>query len=79
MIFLRPTIIRSAEDAARASARPYEALTNQQRLNDPENLSSLDALVRQYMQATPPGERPPSPAIPVDPVTGQTLPPVAAQ
>jgi general secretion pathway protein D len=79
MIFLRPTIIRSAEDAARASARPYEALTNQQRLNDPENLSSLDALVRQYMQATPPGERPPSPAILVDPVTGQALPPVPAQ
>lgn len=79
MIFLRPTIIRTADDAARASQRPYDTLTNQQRINDPENQSSLDALVRQYLQATPPGERPPSPAIPVDPVSGQPLAPVPAQ
>lgn len=79
MIFLRPTIIRSADDAARATQRPYQTLTNQQRMNDPENLSSLDTLVRQYLQATPPGERPSSPPVPVDPVTGQLLPPVPAQ
>ena len=79
MIFLRPTIIRTADDAARASQRPYDTLTNQQRINDPENQSSLDALVRQYLQATPPGERPSSPAIPVDPVSGQPLAPVPAQ
>lgn len=79
MIFLRPTIIRTSDDAARASARPYDALTNQQRINDPRNQSSLDDLVRQYLQATPPGERPPSPAAPVDPVTGQPLAPIPAQ
>lgn len=76
MIFLRPTIIRSADDAARASARPYDALTNQQRLNDPNSLSTLDALVRDYMQATPPGERLPSPSVATVPVEGQGLAPV---
>lgn len=79
MIFLRPTIIRTADDAARASQRPYDTLTNQQRLNDPENQSSLDALVRQYLQATPPGERPQSPTFPVDPVSSQPLAPVPVQ
>ena len=79
MIFLRPTIIRTADDAARASQRPYDTLTNQQRINDPENQSSLDALVRQYLQATPPGERPPSPGVPVDPVSSQPLAPAPAQ
>src|SRR5690606_15577464 len=57
MIFLRPTIIGGAADAARASARPFDALAEQQRLNDPSGRSALEALVREYLQATPPGER----------------------
>lgn len=76
MIFLRPTVIRSAADAARATARPYEALVGQQRRNDPESRSSLDALVREYLQALPPSGQAAEPAtFPVAPVDGSPLPP----
>ena len=76
MIFLRPTIIRSAVDAQRASARPFEALVGQQRLNDPNGRSSLEALVREYMQDEPPSAAGAAATFPETPVETRPLAPV---
>ena len=54
MIFIRPTVIRSAEDNRRITERRYGYLRLQQGLQDPLVEPSIDTLVREYMGTTPP-------------------------
>ena len=55
MVFIRPTILRSAEDARAMSARRYGYIREQQRLHDPRYEPSIDELVREYLGTVPPG------------------------
>jgi general secretion pathway protein D len=66
MVFIRPTILRSAADARAMTDRRYGYIRGRQYLQDPTQEPSLDELVREYMGATPPGAPPPVPA-PLDP------------
>ncbi|WP_026325996.1 type II secretion system secretin GspD [Sphingomonas sp. Mn802worker] len=54
MIFIRPTVIRSAADNRRVTEQRYGYLRLQQGLQDPAAEPSIDALVRDYMGAAPP-------------------------
>ncbi len=60
MIFIRPTILRTAEDSRRVTEQRYGYLRVQQGLQNPNAEPSIDQLVRDYMGAEPP--LPPSPA-----------------
>ncbi len=62
MVFIRPTILRSAEDARDMSNRRYGYIRNMQFLQNPNQEPTIDELVRDYMGAVPP---PPVP--PIDP------------
>lgn len=89
MIFIRPRIVRSAEDARRVTAPRYDYIQAEQmstnRLIGPSS-STLDALVRDYLRANPPGTEPalppppPSPAVSAAPLPLQStpLPPIAS-
>jgi general secretion pathway protein D len=61
MVFIRPTILRSAEDARAVTERRYGYIRDMQYAQDPRHEPSLDELVREYMGMTPP---PPPPAAP---------------
>lgn len=54
MIFIRPTIIRTASDNRRVTEQRYGYLRLQQGLQDPVAEPSIDALIRDYMGAAPP-------------------------
>lgn len=54
MIFIRPTIVRSAADARRATAPKYEYIVGQQSSGNPDRQSQLEELVRTYLRAEPP-------------------------
>lgn len=54
MIFIRPTILRSAADARRVAEQRYGYLRLQQGLQSPGEEPSIDQLVRDYMGAAPP-------------------------
>ncbi len=54
MIFIRPTVIRSAADNRRVTEQRYGYLRLQQGLQDPAAEPSIDSLVRDYMGAAPP-------------------------
>lgn len=54
LVFIRPTILRTTEDARAISARRYGYIRDQQILRDPEIEPSLDQLVRDYLGTTPP-------------------------
>ena len=54
MIFIRPTVIRSAADNRRVTEQRYGYLRLQQGVQDPATEPSIDALVRDYMGAAPP-------------------------
>ncbi|HST37732.1 MAG TPA: type II secretion system protein GspD, partial [Allosphingosinicella sp.] len=54
MVFVRPTVLRSAEDARAMSARRYDYLRGQQLLVNPNREPSLDELVRDYLGTVPP-------------------------
>lgn len=58
MVFIRPTILRSAQDAQALAERRYNYVRAQQRLLRPDEEPSLDQLVRDYMDATPPSVDP---------------------
>jgi len=83
MVFIRPTIMRSAADARRLTERRYGYVRDQQILLNPYVEPGLDELVREYMGAVPPSAPPlPPPAtyvIPSKPgdkvVTPATVPP----
>ncbi|HJR56803.1 MAG TPA: type II secretion system secretin GspD [Rhizomicrobium sp.] len=67
MIFIRPTILRSADDARRATAPKYEYVIGQQRAAEPSRQAQLEALVQQYLRAEPPRMPAVPPAPPVQP------------
>lgn len=66
MVFIRPTIIRSADDAARITGDRYQYVRAEQAVREGTSDTSLDALVRDYLKSPIPGAPPPPPA-PTDP------------
>ncbi|MFA6122767.1 MAG: type II secretion system secretin GspD [Sphingomonas sp.] len=54
MIFIRPTILRTAEDSRRLTEQRYGYLRLQQGLAAPNDEPSIDQLVRDYLGAAPP-------------------------
>jgi general secretion pathway protein D len=62
MVFIRPTILRSAADARAMSAQRYQFVRDQQALRNPQQEPSLDELVREYLGTVPPGAAPPAAA-----------------
>ena len=66
MVFIRPTILRSAGDARNMTERRYGYIRGMQYRRNPDIEPSIDELVREYMGAVPPA--PPALAPPpVDP------------
>lgn len=66
MVFIRPTIIRNAEDAQRIAGDRYQYVRAEQASREGSAATSLDELVRDYLKATPPGTAPTAPT-PVPP------------
>ena len=62
MVFIRPTILRSAQDARAMAERRYGFMRTQQLLANPEVEPSLDELLRDYMGIEPPIPSADSPA-----------------
>ncbi len=54
MIFIRPTILRSAADSRKLAEQRYGYIRLQQGLQSPNEEPSIDQLVRDYMGAAPP-------------------------
>lgn len=54
MVFIRPTVLRSAEDARALAARRYGYVRDRQQATRPEREPTIDELLRDYMGATPP-------------------------
>ena len=54
MIFIRPTILRTADDSRKLTEQRYGYLRLQQGLAMPNDEPSIDQLVRDYMGAAPP-------------------------
>jgi general secretion pathway protein D len=72
MVFIRPTILRSAADARALAERRYGYIRDQQIVSRPGQEPSIDELVRDYMGAVPP--------IPAEAATGELVtPPVSVQ
>jgi general secretion pathway protein D len=75
MIFIRPTILRSALEAQALAERRYNYVRAQQRLLRPDEEPSIDQLVRDYMDATPPSTDPGTPTDPSKPGVPQVIEP----
>ena len=69
MVFIRPTILRSAADAQALAERRYGYVRTQQLVVNPDAEPSIDELLRDYMGIAPPIPR----AVPVD---AEPLPPL---
>ena len=69
MVFIRPTILRSREEAAELTRQRYGYVRERQLDWNPDREPSLDTLVRDYMGAVPPG----SLVVPVDPAQGAVI------
>lgn len=54
MVFIRPTILRSKEDAQKLTQQRYGYIRGMQLQRNPDAEPSIDELVRDYMGATPP-------------------------
>lgn len=54
MVFIRPTIVRSAAEARAMTAPRYGYMRDLERAASRDGISQLDRLVREYMQAAPP-------------------------
>jgi general secretion pathway protein D len=73
MVFIRPTIVRTRQEARALTAQRYGYIRNEQQRRNPEVEPSLDTLVRDYLGAIPPvaqpqaGDRVYQPAAPVQP------------
>jgi general secretion pathway protein D len=70
MIFIRPTILRTAEDSARLTEQRYGYLRLQQGLQSPNEEPSIDELVRDYLGADAPIPSAPVPGNIEDPRIG---------
>ncbi len=80
MVFIRPTILRTAEDSRRVTEQRYGYLRALQGYAQPGVEPSIDQLVRDYMNAAPPIPRAPMPGNIEDPniaVPVQTQPSMA--
>jgi general secretion pathway protein D len=66
MVFIRPTILRSPEDARSMTERRYGYIRGMQYRQNPDEEPSIDELVREYMGTIPPDPAPPPPP-PLDP------------
>lgn len=80
MVFIRPTILRTAEDSRRVTEQRYGYLRALQGYAQPGVEPSIDQLVRDYMNAAPPIPRAPLPGNIEDPniaVPIQTQPSMA--
>lgn len=78
MVFIRPTILRSKEDAQRLTQQRYGYVRGMQLERNPDAEPGIDELVRDYMGATPPA----AVAQPGDAVvqpTAEIIEPVARQ
>lgn len=69
MVFLRPRIVRNADDARQITAERYNAVRAAQLTATRGENSSLEETVREYLRAQPPVER-----LPVPPVAAQEAP-----
>jgi general secretion pathway protein D len=76
MVFIRPTILRSAADARAMSSRRYGYIRDRQYLQNPNEEPSLDELVREYMGAAPPSTLPLNVRFPGDQVVAPVPAPV---
>ena len=54
MVFIRPTIMRTAEDARRLAEQRYGYIRNQQLTERPDREPTIDELLRDYMGIEPP-------------------------
>ncbi|MEA1072870.1 type II secretion system secretin GspD [Sphingomonas sp. LY160] len=63
MVFIRPTLIRTREEAREVTAQRYGYIRNEQIRRNPDVEPSLDSLIRDYMGGIPPI---PATAIPGD-------------
>jgi general secretion pathway protein D len=61
MVFIRPTIVRTREQAREITAQRYGYVRNEQARRNPDVEPSLDSLVIDYMDAVPPEPLPPRP------------------
>lgn len=77
MVFIRPTILHSKEDARRLTQQRYGYVRGMQLARNPDVEPSLDELVRDYMGATPPAPMQPGDAV-VQPAP-QVIEPRASQ
>jgi general secretion pathway protein D len=66
MVFIRPTVLRSAEDARTMTERRYGYIRGMQYRQNPKQEPTIDELVRDYMGMSPPAP-PPAPPPPADP------------
>jgi general secretion pathway protein D len=55
MVFIRPTILRSAADAQAMTSRRYNYVRGHQLIANPNREPTLDELVRDYLGTVPPG------------------------
>ncbi len=70
MVFIRPTILRTAADAKAYAERRYGYVRSQQLIGNPDAEPSIDELLRDYMGVQPPGLVPMREAAP-----GEAAPP----
>ncbi|BBF70127.1 MULTISPECIES: type II secretion system secretin GspD [Sphingomonas] len=63
MVFIRPTILRSKEDAQRLTQQRYGYVRGMQLQRNPDVEPTIDELVRDYMGATPPVAAQPGDAV----------------
>jgi general secretion pathway protein D len=54
MVFIRPTIVRTREEARQVTAQRYGYIRGEQYRRNPEAEPSIDSLLRDYMGAVPP-------------------------
>ena len=78
MVFIRPTILRSKEDAQKLTQQRYGYVRGMQLQRNPDMEPTIDELVRDYMGATPPVAAQPSDAV-VQPDMPQVIEPVVRQ
>ncbi|RJG57098.1 type II secretion system protein GspD [Sphingobium terrigena] len=78
MVFIRPTILRSKEDAQKLTQQRYGYVRNMQLQRNPDMEPTIDELVRDYMGATPPVAAQPGDAV-VQPDAPQVIEPVVRQ
>jgi general secretion pathway protein D len=61
MVFIRPTILSSADDRREVMERRYGYIRARQFMANPDREPGIDTLVRQYLGVAPPGRPPVNP------------------